>query len=363
MRRSATPAAASGTSSPPSPARSAPTARPRRPQNAGFLRQDAQLAIVVLSDEDDCSAPPSTVLYSLNGGHQNLTNSLGPIANYRCNEFGHLCIDPAGDPSELIQPPETPPGGRAGDPLGADVEPDRLRIARHRRAPHAGEHARERHQGAQVRSRQPDRRRRDRRAAGALHGRLGARWAGRTQAGELWPQIEHSCGSGSDVNPRAGGDRRQLRRSGRPDHPVGAGVRRQRRRDSVCDAATPTFFGAIVNRIAAHLPSGSVTVTKSGSGDFGAGWPARGGGGHRSWRRRGSSAGRRRGHDRKRRGGWHRAARRGRRTSGSTRRLRRRRIGPSPRTARRAGSALGVLRVGSGRRRRRALTSCSNPGG
>ena len=26
---------------------------------------------------------------------QNLSNALGPIANYRCNQFGHLCTDPA----------------------------------------------------------------------------------------------------------------------------------------------------------------------------------------------------------------------------------------------------------------------------
>ena len=68
---------------------------PAPSSNAGFLRPDAQLAIVVLSNEDDCSAPANTTLYSLNGGQQNIANPLGPIANYRCNQFGHLCVDPA----------------------------------------------------------------------------------------------------------------------------------------------------------------------------------------------------------------------------------------------------------------------------
>ncbi|HLK93446.1 MAG TPA: hypothetical protein VKZ18_26385, partial [Polyangia bacterium] len=46
--------------------------------NAGFLRPDAYLAVIFLSDQDDCSAPANTTLFSLNGGQQNLTNPLGP---------------------------------------------------------------------------------------------------------------------------------------------------------------------------------------------------------------------------------------------------------------------------------------------
>ncbi|HEX3902677.1 MAG TPA: hypothetical protein VH853_07485 [Polyangia bacterium] len=81
--------------------------------NAGFLRADATLAIIILSDEDDCSAPANTVLYSLNNGHQNLTNALGPIAHYRCNQFGHLCLD-AHAPGAAIPPPEVPPADAQG---------------------------------------------------------------------------------------------------------------------------------------------------------------------------------------------------------------------------------------------------------
>lgn len=85
--------------------------------NAGFLRPDAELAIILLSNEDDCSAPADTELFSLNGGMQSLTNPLGPVANYRCNQFGHLCKDPtSADPNALITPPLNVPLDATGDP-------------------------------------------------------------------------------------------------------------------------------------------------------------------------------------------------------------------------------------------------------
>ena len=84
-------------------------------QNVGFVRDGASLAIIILTDEDDCSAPASTQLFSLNGGDQSLTNPLGPIANYRCNQFGHHCDDPSGpSPTTLQQPPLNPPSDATG---------------------------------------------------------------------------------------------------------------------------------------------------------------------------------------------------------------------------------------------------------
>ncbi len=83
--------------------------------NANFLRPEAALAIVILTNEDDCSAPPDTKLYSLNAGgsnQQNIGNALGPIANYRCNQFGHLCTDPA--TGAVIAPPLLPPSDAQG---------------------------------------------------------------------------------------------------------------------------------------------------------------------------------------------------------------------------------------------------------
>ena len=54
--------------------------------NLGFLRSEAYLGIVMLTNEDDCSAPASNVplpVYSLNDGMQSISNPDGPIANYR----------------------------------------------------------------------------------------------------------------------------------------------------------------------------------------------------------------------------------------------------------------------------------------
>jgi hypothetical protein len=86
-------------------------------QNAGFLRPDAELAIFLLTNEDDCSAPADTTLYSLNGGPQSTANPLGPLANYRCNQFGHLCRDPSSpQPDAWLPPSLAVPAGAAGDP-------------------------------------------------------------------------------------------------------------------------------------------------------------------------------------------------------------------------------------------------------
>ena len=107
---------------------------PAPASNAGFLRPDAQLAIIVLSNEDDCSAPVNTPLYSLNGYQQNISNPLGPIANYRCNQFGHLCVDPAaaaGRPASRSRRSNHRPTRRVTAPR-ADARPDGLRVRRQR---------------------------------------------------------------------------------------------------------------------------------------------------------------------------------------------------------------------------------------
>ncbi len=83
--------------------------------NSGFLRPDAELAIILLTNEDDCSAPPDTKLYSLDGGQQSISNPLGPIANYRCNQFGHLCKDPSSSRPDALVPPPLRPSTGSGD--------------------------------------------------------------------------------------------------------------------------------------------------------------------------------------------------------------------------------------------------------
>jgi len=59
-------------------------------ENMGFLRPDALLAIVLITNEDDCSAAPGVALYDTTS-NRNMASELGPPANFRCNEFGHLC--------------------------------------------------------------------------------------------------------------------------------------------------------------------------------------------------------------------------------------------------------------------------------
>ena len=59
------------------------------PENRGFLREEAILAIILLTDEDDCSAPADTTLFD--PSQTLVSDPLGPLTSYRCNEFGHLC--------------------------------------------------------------------------------------------------------------------------------------------------------------------------------------------------------------------------------------------------------------------------------
>jgi hypothetical protein len=59
------------------------------PENAGFLRPDAYLGIVLLTNEDDCSGPPNDPLFEPTSSQ--LMSMYGPTANFQCNEWGHLC--------------------------------------------------------------------------------------------------------------------------------------------------------------------------------------------------------------------------------------------------------------------------------
>jgi hypothetical protein len=103
--------------------------------NPSFLRDGAYLGIVMLTNEDDCSAPASSTplpVYSLNGDPTNDIDTPaypggppgGPVANYRCNGGplgGHLCQDlnPGSTNTALAQPPIKPPP----DALGTAAAP------------------------------------------------------------------------------------------------------------------------------------------------------------------------------------------------------------------------------------------------
>jgi hypothetical protein len=60
------------------------------PENHGFLREDAVLAVVFLADEDDCSAPPDTDLFEVtkNGTDYSQPGNYGPFNSFRCTQFG-----------------------------------------------------------------------------------------------------------------------------------------------------------------------------------------------------------------------------------------------------------------------------------
>ena len=58
--------------------------------NAGFLRQDAYLGIVFITNEDDCSAQNPGVFTNQSTDFF-MSSRLGPPGNFRCAEFGYLC--------------------------------------------------------------------------------------------------------------------------------------------------------------------------------------------------------------------------------------------------------------------------------
>jgi hypothetical protein len=174
--------------------------------NTGFLRDEAYLGIIMLTNEDDCSAPANTTIFSLNGGQQDISNQDGPIANYRCNggpRGGHLCADPnSSNPTALATPPLTPPGDATAGP------PPILQLAS----------CEDNESGSSalipvsqfvndIKSLKPDPDNQ------ILIGEIiapatpyGVGWfAGTPQGGgnELWPSVLHSCGTAGDqyVNP------------------------------------------------------------------------------------------------------------------------------------------------------------------
>ena len=66
------------------------------PANDGFLRPDAHLAVVYITDEDDCSAPSDSDLYNL--------DLPGQDWNLRCQLRGHVC-DGARVPAAVFSTP------------------------------------------------------------------------------------------------------------------------------------------------------------------------------------------------------------------------------------------------------------------
>jgi hypothetical protein len=59
------------------------------PENDGFVRPDAFLAVIILGDEDDCSGKAPGALYD--PSQMDLSSPLGPLTSFRCTEFGIKC--------------------------------------------------------------------------------------------------------------------------------------------------------------------------------------------------------------------------------------------------------------------------------
>ncbi len=72
-------------------------------ENKGFLRQDAFLSIIVVTDEDDCSASTPDVLYNPDRSQDNINSQLGYLHSFRCFEFGIKCNQDGRTPGSRTQ--------------------------------------------------------------------------------------------------------------------------------------------------------------------------------------------------------------------------------------------------------------------
>jgi hypothetical protein len=84
------------------------------PQNTGFLREDAYLGIIFVTDGDDCSAADPEIF---DPGQDSIDSPLGYFTTFRCFEFGVTCdinerthvglrqhCQPRDDPGALLHP-------------------------------------------------------------------------------------------------------------------------------------------------------------------------------------------------------------------------------------------------------------------
>lgn len=70
--------------------------------NVGFLRPDAFLAVILITNEDDCSVPDDSMM--IDPAQTRMSDPLGPLWSWRCNEFGHLC----NIGGQMVPPPRGP---------------------------------------------------------------------------------------------------------------------------------------------------------------------------------------------------------------------------------------------------------------
>ncbi len=58
------------------------------PENAGFLREGALLAVIIVSDEDNCSVSDTNLF---DPAQDSISDPLGPMSSFRCFDFGVVC--------------------------------------------------------------------------------------------------------------------------------------------------------------------------------------------------------------------------------------------------------------------------------
>jgi hypothetical protein len=63
--------------------------QPAPPENAGFLRTGAFLAIVLVTNQDDCSVPADSKIFD--PASRYVADPLGPLTTFRCAELGLSC--------------------------------------------------------------------------------------------------------------------------------------------------------------------------------------------------------------------------------------------------------------------------------
>jgi hypothetical protein len=92
------------------------------PENAGFLRPEAHLAVVIVTDEDDCSAPSDTDLF-----HMDLP---GQTSSTRCALRGHLCGGSPPPAAPFTAPMATCQPAEGGPLIPVQTLVDRLRASK-----------------------------------------------------------------------------------------------------------------------------------------------------------------------------------------------------------------------------------------
>jgi len=89
------------------------------PGNEGFLRPEAFLAVILITNEDDCSVPDDSDLIDPN--QTTMASTYGPLWSWRCNEFGHLC-----NINGTLQPPARGPANMLQGCISNDQPSNRL---------------------------------------------------------------------------------------------------------------------------------------------------------------------------------------------------------------------------------------------